>query len=67
MAERLAANPVGNSSAASVPRQSASSRSRSWCTGREPTTRRAAPDPVPQRSTASMAAAFTAGCWVRPR
>ena len=64
---RLAAKPVVNSTAASVPFHSASSASSSWCTGREPTMSRAAPAPVPQRSMASCAAATTAGWWVRPR
>ena len=49
-----------------LPRRRARASS-SWCTGREPTMSRAAPRPVPQRSSASCAAATTAGCWVRPR
>ena len=43
---RFAANPVGKSTAASVCFQSASARSSSEWTGREPTIRRAAPEPV---------------------
>ena len=64
---RLAANPVLKRTAASVPFQADSSVSSSSCTGREPTMRRAAPAPVPQRSIAACAAARTAGCWVSPR
>ena len=64
---RLAANPVGNSTARSVPFHSASARSSSPCTGREPTMSRADPEPAPQRSSASCAAATTAGCCVKPR
>jgi hypothetical protein len=58
---RLAANPVGKMTAAPVPRHAAMASSRSWWTGRDPTMSRDAPDPVPQRSMASIAAAWTAG------
>ena len=64
---RFVANPVGKSTARSVPFQSASAVSRSACTGREPTIRRAEPDPAPHRSSAACAAATTSECWVRPR
>ncbi len=57
----LAANPVGNSNAAAPPFHAASSASSSACSGREPTTSRDAPVPVPQRSSAAWAAARTAG------
>ena len=58
---RFAAKPVGKSDRALRRRfQSASSRSSSECTGREPTMRRAAPEPAPQRSSAACAAATTA-------
>ena len=56
---RLAANPVGKRTAASACFHAASSRSSSECTGRDPTIRRAAPAPVPQRSIAACAAATT--------
>ena len=52
---RLAANPVGKVTAASVPFQSASSRSSSLWTGRLPVTRRDAPEPAPQRARAALA------------
>ena len=64
---RLAAYPVGNSTARSVPFQSASSASSSAWTGRLPTTRREAPEPLPPWRVASTAASMTAGCAVRPR
>ena len=64
---RLVANPVGNSTARAAPFHAASSASSSAWIGREPTMSRAAPDPAPQRSIASWAAAITAGCWVSPR
>ena len=64
---RFAANPVGKSAARSVPFHAASSRSSSLWIGRDPTMRRAEPAPLPQRSSASCAAAITAGCEVSPR
>ncbi len=63
---RLAAKPVGKQMAASVPFHSASSRSSSLWTGREPVTRREAPAPAPHRSSASWAARTTSGCALRP-
>ena len=65
--DRLAANPVGNTTAASAPFHSASAVSSSWWTGREPVIRREAPEPAPQRSRATCAAATTSGWAVRPR
>ncbi len=67
MTPRFVANPVGNSAAAGIDFHSASSRSRSAWTGRAPTMRRADPAPAPQRSSASCAAAMTAGCALSPR
>ncbi len=64
---RFAAKPVGNSTARSAPFHDASSSSSSVWTGREPTMRRAEPEPAPQRSSAACAAATTARCWVSPR
>ena len=64
---RLAAKPVGKSTAASACFHAASSRSSSEWMGRDPTIRRAAPAPVPQRSIAAWAARDDAGCWVSPR
>ena len=64
---RLAANPVGKSALRSLPFHAASSRSSSLWIGREPTMSRAEPAPLPQRSSASCAAAITFGCAVRPR
>ncbi len=64
---RFAAKPVGNRTADSLCFQSASAASSSVWTGRLPTMSRAEPAPAPQRSSASCAAATTAGCWVRPR
>ncbi len=64
---RLAAKPVGKTTARSAPLARASSSS-SWAwQGRLPVTRRLAPAPVPQRSRASWAAATTAGWTERPR
>ena len=54
----------GGLGAASILRARARAR---WWIGRLPTISRAAPAPAPQRSSASWAAAITAGCWVRPR
>ena len=59
--------PVGNTAARSVPVHVASASSSSSCTGRLPETSRLPPDPVPQWSSASWAAATTAGCSDRPR
>ena len=64
---RLAANPVGKQTAASVPFHAASSRSSSLWMGRLPVTRRDAPEPAPQRVSAWRAAATTAGCALNPR
>ena len=64
---KLAANPVGKQTAASVPFQSASASSSSLWMGRVPVTRRDAPDPAPHCSSASCAAATTAGCVLNPR
>ena len=64
---RLAANPVGKQTAASVPFHAASSRSSPLWMGRLPVTRREAPDPAPQRVSAPCAAATTAGCALNPR
>ena len=57
----------GTARARGIAFHSASSRSSSAWTGRDPTMRRAEPAPAPQRSSASCAAAITAGCAVRPR
>ena len=65
--ERLAAKPVGNTTASSHRFHAASSDSRATCTGRVPVTRREAPEPEPQRSNASWAAATTTGCEASPR
>ena len=65
--ERLAANPVGNTTARSHAFHSARDVSSSTCTGREPVIRREAPDPAPQRSSARWAASTTAGWVVNPR
>ena len=64
---RLAANPVGNSTARSVPFQSASSASNSRWIGRAPVMSREPPAPVPHRSIAALAASATAGCALSPR
>ena len=64
---RFAAKPVGNRALRSVPFHAASSRSSSEWIGRDPTISRAEPEPVPQRSSASCAAAMTVGCEVSPR
>jgi len=64
---RLAANPVGNTRAASVCFQSANSACSSSCTGRVPQISREAPAPVPQRWVAADAASITAGWELRPR
>ena len=64
---RLAANPVGKQTAASVPFHSASAASSSLWMGREPVTSREAPAPAPHASSASCAAATTAGCALNPR
>ena len=64
---RLAANPVGKHTAASVPFHSANARSSSLWIGRVPVTRREAPEPAPQRASASCAAATTAGWALNPR
>ena len=49
---RLAAKPVGKTTARSHPFHAARAASSSAWTGREPVTRRDAPDPAPQRSRA---------------
>ena len=64
---RFAAKPVGKRTADSVRFQSASAASSCVCTGRLPTMSRADPAPAPQWSSASWAAATTAGWRVRPR
>ena len=65
--DRLAANPVGKSTAPPHRFQAARAASNSSCTGREPVTRRDAPDPEPHRSRARWAASTTSGSVVRPR
>ena len=65
--ERLAANPVGNTTARSHPFHAARASSSSAWTGREPVTSREAPAPEPQRSRARCAAATTSASAVSPR
>ena len=57
---------MGKSTARSVPFHAASAASSSACTGREPTIRRAEPDPAPHRSRAAWAAAIDVGVLGEP-
>src|SRR5437762_1383203 len=63
---RLAAKPDGKTTARSVRFQSARAASSSWCTGREPTMRRAAPEPAPHGDRAHPPAGTQArGGWLQ--
>ena len=63
----LAVNPDWNVSTASVCLNAASSASRASWSVIVPAIVRTAPEPAPNCSTASIAARFIRGWWVRPR